>query len=85
MFIVYIMVDISGELIIALSSIFCTGIGSVLLYAFRIKCSEMTLCCWKCSRDVVGENHGYELEHHLGEEIDRIPPPSSRRSSINTT
>jgi hypothetical protein len=78
------MVDISGELIIALSSIFCTGIGYVLLYAFRVKCSEMTLCCWKCQRDVVGENHGYELEHPLGEEIDTIPP-SSRRSSINTT
>jgi hypothetical protein len=80
------MVDISGELLIALSSIFCTGIGSILLYVYRIKCSEMTLCCWKCSRDVVGENHGYELEHPLGEieEIDTIPPPS-RRSSINIT
>jgi hypothetical protein len=79
------MVGISGELIIALSSIFCTGIGSVLLYVYRIKCSEMTMCCWICSRDIQGENHGYELEHHLGEEIDRIPPPSSCRSSINTT
>jgi hypothetical protein len=79
------MVDISGELIIALSSIFCTGIGSVLLYVYRIKCSEMTMCCWNCKRDIQGENDGYQLEHPLGEEIDRIPPSSSRRSSINTT
>ena len=63
------MVDISGELIIALSSIFCTGIGSVLLYVYRIKCSEMTMCCWNCKR--------YQLEHPLGEDI--IPLPSSRR------
>ena len=76
------MVDISGELIIALSSIFCTGIGSVLLYVYRIKCSEMTMFCWNCKRDIQGENHGYELEHHLGviEEIDTIPPSSRRRS-----
>ncbi len=73
------MVDISGELIIALSSIFCTGIGSVLLYVYRIKCSEMTMCCWNCKRDIRGENDGYQLEHPLGEDI--IPSPTNCRSS----
>jgi hypothetical protein len=78
------MVDISGELLIALSSIFCTGVGSVLLYVYRIKCSEMTMCCcWNFKRDIQGENDGYQLEHPLGE--DTIPSPTTRRSSINTT
>jgi hypothetical protein len=81
----YIMVDISGELIIALSSIFCTGIGSILIYVYRIKCNEMSMCCcWNCKRDVHAENQSYALEHPLGEVIDTIPP-SSRRSSMNTT
>jgi hypothetical protein len=79
------MVDISGELIIALSNIFCTGIGSVLLYVYRIKCSDMTMCCWNCKHDIQGEIQSYTLEHPLGEEVDRIPPLSSCRSSINTT
>ena len=79
------MVDISGELIIALSSIFCTGIGSILIYVYRIKCNEMSMCCcWNCKRDVHAENQAYALENPLGEEIDTIPP-SSRKSSINTT
>jgi hypothetical protein len=38
----------------------------------------MTMCCWNCKRDIQGENHGYELEHHLGEDI--IPSPTTRRS-----
>jgi hypothetical protein len=79
MLIVYIMVDISGELIIALSSIFCTGVGSILIYVYRIKCNEMSMCCWNYKRDIQGENEGYHFEHPLGE--DTIPSPGS----INST
>jgi hypothetical protein len=38
------MTNISGELNIGLSSIFCTGIGVVLAYVFKIKCNEMSMC-----------------------------------------
>ena len=72
------MVNISGELLIALSSIFCTGVGSILLYAYRIKCSEMTMCCcWSCKHDIHRENEGYQLEHPSVEEIDTITPSRS--------
>jgi hypothetical protein len=72
--------NITGELIIGLSSIFCTSIGVVLAYVFKIKCSEMSMCyCFTCKRDVDGENEGYQLEHeqqtHLAE--DHIPSPTS--------
>jgi hypothetical protein len=75
------MTNISGELIIGLSSIFCTGIGAVLAYVFKIKCSEMSMCyCFNCKRDVRGENELYQLEHenqtsHLAD--DHIPSPTS--------
>ncbi len=73
--------NISGELIIGLSSIFCTGLGAVLTYAFRIKCSELSMCyCFTCKRDVAGENEMYQLENeqqtHLAE--DHIPHPTDR-------
>jgi hypothetical protein len=73
--------NISGELIIGLSSIFCTSIGVVLAYAFKIKCSELSMCyCFNCKRDVAGENEGYQLEHeqqtHLAE--DHIPHSTDR-------
>jgi hypothetical protein len=74
--------NISGELIIGLSSIFCTGLGAVLGYAFRIKCSELSMCySFTCKRDVHGENELYQLEHeqqtHLAE--DHIPSPTLSR------
>jgi hypothetical protein len=74
--------NISGELIIGLSSIFCTGLGAVLAYAFRIKCSELSMCyCFTCKRDVDGENELYQLGHekqtHLAE--DHIPLPTLSR------
>jgi hypothetical protein len=70
------MTNISGELIIGLS-----GIGAVLAYVFKIKCSEMSMCyCFNCKRDVRGENEFYQLEHenqtsHLAD--DHIPSPTS--------
>jgi hypothetical protein len=76
------MMNISGELIIGLSSIFCTGVGAALAYVFKIKCSEMSMCyCFNCKRDVRGENEFYQLEHenqtsHLAD--DHIPSPTSR-------
>jgi hypothetical protein len=75
------MTNISGELIIGLSSIFCTGVGVALAYVFKIKCSEMSMCyCFNCKRDVRGENEMYQLEHeqqtHLAD--DHIPSPTSR-------
>jgi hypothetical protein len=76
------MMNISGELIIGLSSIFCTGIGAVLTYVFKIKYSEISLCyCFNCKRDVSGENVFYQLEHehqtsHLAD--DHIPSSTSR-------
>ena len=75
------MMNISGELIIGLSSIFCTGVGVALVYVFKIKCSEISMCyCFNCKRDVRGENEFYQLEHenqtsHLAD--DRIPSPTS--------
>jgi hypothetical protein len=74
--------NISGELIIGLSSIFCTSIGVVLAYVFKIKCSELSMCySFVCKRDVAGENELYQLEHehqtpHLAE--DHVPSPTSR-------
>jgi hypothetical protein len=74
------MMNISGELIIGLSSIFCTGVLGALAYVFKIKCIEMSVCyCFKCKRDVRGENEFYQLEHehqtsHLAD--DHIPSPS---------
>jgi hypothetical protein len=71
------MTNISGELIIGLSSIFCTGIGVVLVYVFKIKCNEMSMrYCFNCKRDVRGENEFYQLEYenqtsHLAD--DHIP------------
>ena len=75
------MLTLTGELIIALSSIFCTGVGSILIYVYRIKCNKLQLCCFTCSRDVDGENEGYQLEHPLGETTDIIPSPSPRSPS----
>jgi hypothetical protein len=75
------MLTLTGELIIALSSIFCTGVGSILIYVYRIKCNKLQLCCFTCSRDVDGENQGYQLEHPLGETTDIIPSPSPRSPS----
>jgi hypothetical protein len=43
-YLVSYITNVSGELIIGLSSIFCTGIGVVLAYVFKIKCSEMSMC-----------------------------------------
>jgi hypothetical protein len=69
-------------MIIGLSSIFCTGIGVVFAYVFKIKCNEMSIYyCFNCKRDVRGENKFYQLEHenqisHLAE--DQIPSPTSR-------
>jgi hypothetical protein len=80
------MVDITGELLIALSSIVCTGVGSILLLIYRVKCSEMTMCCLKCKRDMQGENEADQIEHALEEDTIPLPSlPNSRRSSINTT
>jgi hypothetical protein len=63
--------NISGELVIGLSAIFYTGLGAVLAYAFRIKCSELSMCyCFTCKRDVDGENELYQLEL---EHQDHIP------------
>jgi hypothetical protein len=76
------MTNISGELIIGLLSIFCTGITSVLAYVCKIKCSVVSMChCFNCKRDVRGENEFYQLEHenqssHLAD--DHIPSPTSR-------
>jgi hypothetical protein len=73
---------ISGELIIGLSSIFCTGINAVLAYVFKIKCSEISMFyCFNCKRDVCEVNEFYQLEHenqssHLAD--DHIPSPTSR-------
>jgi hypothetical protein len=79
------MVDITGELLIALSSIFCTGVGSLFLFIYRVKCSEMTMCCWNCKRDIRGENQADRIQT-LGEDVIPLPSlPNSRRSSINTT
>jgi hypothetical protein len=36
-YILLYMMEISGELITELSSIFCTGIGAILAYMFKIK------------------------------------------------
>ncbi len=74
--------NISGELIIGLSSIFCTSVGVVLAYVFKIKCSEMSMCyCFTCKRDVDGENKMYQLENehqasHLAE--DHTPHSTDR-------
>jgi hypothetical protein len=77
-----VYVNISGELIIGLSSIFCTSVGVFLAYVFKIKCSEMSMCyCFTCKRDVAGENEMYQLENehqtHLVE--DNIPSPTLSR------
>jgi hypothetical protein len=73
--------NISGELIIGLSSIFCTSVGVVLANVFKIKYSKMSMCyCFTCKRDVNCEIEMYQLEHeqqtHLAE--DHIPSPTSR-------
>jgi hypothetical protein len=77
------MNNISGELIIGLSSIFCTSVGVILAYSFKIKCSEMSMCyCFTCKRDVHGENEAYELEHEYQTQNlpeDHIPPQSTSR------
>jgi hypothetical protein len=76
------MIKISGEVIIGLSRIFCTGICVVLAYMFKIKCNKMSICSYfKCKRDVRGENEFHQLEHenqisHLAE--DQIPSSTSR-------
>jgi hypothetical protein len=63
-FLLLYMTNISGELIIGLSNIFCTAIGVVLACVFKIKCNEMSMCyCFNCKRDVRGENEFYQLEH----------------------
>jgi hypothetical protein len=79
---IIVYMNISGELIIGLSSIFCTSVGVVLAYVFKIKCSEMSLCyCFRCKRIVAGENEMYQLENehqtHLVE--DHIPSPTLSR------
>jgi hypothetical protein len=49
--------------------------------------SETSICyCFKCKRDIRGENEFYQLEHenqtsHLAD--DRIPSPTSRSARIN--
>jgi hypothetical protein len=74
------MMDISGELIIGLSSIFCTGIGALLACVFKIKYNEMSICYYlKCKHDVRGENEFHQLKHenqtsHLA--VDDIPSAS---------
>jgi hypothetical protein len=74
--------NISGELIIGLSSIFCTSVGVVLAYVFKIKCSEMPMYyCFTCNRDVDEANKMYQLENehqasHLAE--DHIPHSTDR-------
>ena len=76
------MTKISGQLIVGLSSIFCTGVGVALAYVFKIKCSEISMrYCFNCKRDVRGENEFYLLEHehqtsHLAD--DHIPSPTPR-------
>jgi hypothetical protein len=52
-YLILYMMNISGELIIGLSSIFCTGVLGALAHVFKIKCIEMSVCyCFKCKRDV---------------------------------
>jgi hypothetical protein len=85
------MTNISGELIIGLSSIFCTGVGVALAYVFKINCSEMSMCyCFNCKRDVRGENEFYQLEHenqssHLADDhiLSLYPPPQHHRTREN--
>ena len=76
---------VSGSLVIALASIFCTGFTVLLAHCFRLKCSEINLCGMIFKRDILGENQGYEIELERRTQ-DTIPPPTipqSRRGSLN--
>ena len=65
---------------LSMASIFCGGLGVMLSYCFKSKCSEFEICSprglFVIVRDVVAENEEtkMELEH----------PPSRRTSNANS-
>ena len=78
---------VSGSLIIALSSIFCTGLAALCVSCYRLKCAEVNLCGLIFRRDIAGENQ-YELNSPLKPSTpDTVSPPTSqppsRRGSLN--
>jgi hypothetical protein len=79
---------ISGSFFIAISSVFCGGFSLLLAHCFRLKYSNVNICGMSCTRDIDGENEGYELElEHPVTPMTRdvIPSPTiqnSRRNSI---
>ena len=71
---------LSGSFVIAVSSILCGGFTVLLAHCFRLKYSNITCCGISCTRDIDGENEGYELEldHDTSpRHPDVIPSPSS--------
>jgi hypothetical protein len=79
---------VSGSFFIAISSVFCSGFGLLLAHCFRLKYSNVNICGMSCTRDIDGENEGYELElEHPTTPMTRdvIPSPTitnSRRNSV---
>ena len=65
---------------LSMASIFCGGLGVMLSYCFKSKCSEFEICSPRglfiIKRDVEAENEEtkMELEH----------PPSRRQSNANS-
>ena len=40
---------------LSLSTLFCTSIGLIIRYAYRSKCSSVSCCCLKITRDIETE------------------------------
>ena len=65
------------------STILCGGIGVILSYCFKSKCSEFGFCgpggCFYIKRDVLAENEEtkMELDHNP-----QLRPPSRRESMV---
>lgn len=83
------MSEFSGSFYIAIASIGSTAFGLLLAHCFRLKYSNVDFCGFSCTRDIEGENIGYDIELQHNENTssprlrDIIPPtPNTRRHSI---
>ena len=49
---------------LSLSTLFCTSIGLIIRYAYRSKCSSVSCCCLKITRDIETEEKEDLDPHH---------------------